>query len=113
MERTQEELEQLAREIVALNTPDQPSANSRCSDAAGSRLFRAAQKLFQRENEKDEVAMWNFIVAGRDLPEEPAGLRVQKWIAKRWGYDVAQDYGTVPPLHSENSPVLTRSKAES
>lgn len=64
-------------------------------------LFHAAQKLFYRENEKDEAAMWNFIVAGRDLPEDPAGLRVQKWIAKRWGYDVAQDYATVPPLSGD------------
>lgn len=70
---------------------------------SGSRLFDAAQRLFHRENKKDEAAMWNFIVAGRDLPEEPAGLRVQRWIARRWGYDVAQDYGTVPPIAFENT----------
>lgn len=36
MERTKEELEQLAKDVIALNTPDKPNANSRCSDSAGS-----------------------------------------------------------------------------
>ena len=36
MERTKEELEQLRRDVIALNTPDEPWPNSRCSASAGS-----------------------------------------------------------------------------
>jgi len=35
MERSKEELGRLARDVIALNTPDAPVANSHCSDPTG------------------------------------------------------------------------------
>lgn len=66
-----------------------------------SRLFQAALSLFERENQKDEAAMWDYIVAGKNLPEEPAGDRVRMWAWKRWSVDLGKGFGTVPPI-SEN-----------
>lgn len=36
MNRTKEELKQLKRDVIALNTPDDTGANSHCRDASGS-----------------------------------------------------------------------------
>lgn len=51
MKRSKEELERLARDVIALNTPDTPRANSHCAAPHGSEWFNKLPKqLPQRQD---------------------------------------------------------------
>ena len=63
-----------------------------------SRLYRAAYRLFEKLNYIDEAALYEFILDGTPLPAEPSSLKLQRWIYRRWGIDMADHFATVPQL---------------
>ena len=90
MKRSKEELERLARDVIALNTPDKHSANSHCSDPTCSRCGGV--------HANDYDSYWE---------DGKGGLLCQMcWesVADEMWWDRMKEIGTI---YSENSPVHT------
>lgn len=63
-----------------------------------TKLLKAAKRLFEEKNRKDEADLWDYIVSRVPLPDEPSGDRLRRWAKKRWGVDLGEGYATCAPI---------------
>jgi len=71
MNRTKEELKQLKRDVIALNTPDDTGANSHCRDASGSDSMRRLVSNWRKECDAQSGYCRSYLCRNRRCPHCP------------------------------------------